>query len=157
MTRKLAGISISIVGVVISALTSYIFAVFRPSDDPNQICKYPKTFTTLIVKIYAWADVFIYTLVPSTIIITSNTVIVLTLYRNKQTSDMTVKGATSVQKSFNKITPMLLLVSTVFVCCTCPVSLFKMSKYTFYLNKFFFGRIVQYVGSQSQGRNFWIK
>ena len=42
---------------------------------------------------------------------------------------MTVKGATSVQKSFNKITPMLLLVSTVFVCCTCPVSLFKMSKY----------------------------
>ena len=128
MTRKLAWIAISIVASVVAVFASHLFAVYRPSDD--KICRFQETkFNMLIAKIHVWADIFIYTLVPSTIIIASNSVIVLTLYRNKQTSDMTVKGATSVQKSFNKITPMLLLVSTVFVCCTCPVSLFKMSKY----------------------------
>ena len=130
MTRKLAWIATSIVAAVIAVLTSYIFVIYRPSNDPKQICKYQHTnFITLVLKIRSWADVLIYTLVPSTIILTSNSVIILTLYRNKQTNDMTVKGDTSVQKSFNKITQMLLLVSTVFVCCTSPVSLFKMSKY----------------------------
>ena len=133
MTRKLAWIATSIVATATAILTSYIFVIYRPSTDPSQICKYQDTkFTTLILKIRAWADVLIYTLVPSAIILTSNCVIVLTLYRKKRTNDMTVKGDTSVQKSFNKITPMLLLVSTVFVCCTCPVSLFKMSKYEAY-------------------------
>ena len=128
MTRKLAWIAICIVATVIAVLASHLFAVYRPSDDV--ICRYRETeFTMLIAKIHVWADIFIYTMVPSTIIITSNSIIVLMLYRSKQTSKMTVKGATSVQKSFNKITPMLLLVSTMFVCCTCPVSLFKMSKY----------------------------
>ena len=130
MTRKLAWIATSIVAAVIAVLTSHIFVIYSPSNNPKQICKYQHTnFITLVLKIRSWADVLIYTLVPSTIILTSNSVIILTLYRNKQTNDMTVKGDTSVQKSFNKITPMLLLVSTVFVCCTSPVSLFKMSKY----------------------------
>ena len=128
MTRKLAWIAIFIVAAVMIVVASPLFAIYRSTDDV--ICRFQDSkIAILIAKIHVWGEIFIYTLVPSTIIITSNSVIVLTLYRNRETSNTTVKGTTSVQKSFNKITPMLLLVSTVFVCCTCPISLFKMSKY----------------------------
>ena len=140
MTRKLATNVLITVGCIVGLLTTHIFVWYRVPDNANKTCTITRTPQIVnSIKVISWMDIVFYSILPSLIIICGNSIIVLTLIRSRNMSTIGVKGDTSLQKSFNKIIPMLLLVSTVFVLCTLPVGIFKAGKCTLPIRSYSFG------------------
>ena len=140
MTRRTAIAVVITLALVLFLLTSHVFITYRLETLPNStsaVCMISKPqYKYFALNIYPWMDLTLYTILPSSVIVICNSFIVHNLAKSRMKS-LSTKGGTTLEKSFHKIVPMLLLVSTVFVLCTTPVSLYLICKYLslhFFLN-----------------------
>ena len=133
MTRRTAVAVVITLALLLFLLSSHVFITYRLETLPNSttaVCVVSKPqYRYFAVNIHPWMDLALYTMLPSLIIVISNSVIVHSLAKSRMESVGSTEGVNALQNSFYKIVPMLLLVSTVFVLCTTPVSLFLICKY----------------------------
>ena len=132
MTKRLACIVMITSAVLLAIINSPVFIMYEfvtlPKSDKRFCMADITRYKTYAFNVMPWIDLTLYTILPSFIIVNSNIVIVYTLSRNRMKSQVTAKGETALQKSFNKIIPMLLLVSTTYVVCTFPVCVYIVGK-----------------------------
>ena len=122
MTRRTAYTVMIIASLTLAVINLHVFVMHHLGTLPGKLvaCKVDETkYQFWGLNVIPWIDLVLYAILPSFIILICNAVIVCALMRSKKKA--LGKGDTSVQKSFNKIIPMLLLVSTVFVVCSLPV------------------------------------
>ena len=133
MTRRTAVAVVITLALLLFLLSSHVFMTYRLETLPNStspVCIVSKPqYRYFAINIHSWMDLTLYTMLPSLIIVICNSIIVYSLAKSRMKSVGSTKGGTELQKSFHKIVPMLLLVSTVFVLCTTPVSLYLICKY----------------------------
>ena len=103
----------------------YLPIRYVPIQPCNIMYSFPKQNTqTWLFNIIPWIDLVLYSMLPSLIIVVCNITIVIALVRIKWRNSSSIQGETTLQKSFNRIIPMLLLVSSVFVLCTLPLCIY---------------------------------
>ena len=128
MTRRTAVIVMSASSFFLLVLNTHVFVTYQLDTYPHSSaisCMVSKSaYKNLAVNIIPWVDLVLYSMLPSLIIVVCNITIVITLVRIKWKNSSSVQGQTTLEKSFNRIVPMLLLVSTVFVLCTLPLCIF---------------------------------
>ena len=134
MTKRTAGIVVTIASLILGATsitisTTYPVLTLAERGDVCEMYKSKSKYKYWVANLISWIDLILYALLPALIIVISNSVIVRVLANNKMKQPG--QGETSVHKSFNKIVPMLLLVSTFFVICTLPVCISIICEYLF--------------------------
>ncbi len=128
MTTKAAVIVVISVCIVFGIVNTHVFIMFTlHTDGFTSVCIPRDHYFNLESVIVPWLDITLYTLLPSSLVIIINIVI---LYKIKKSTSMGLaqEGTTQAQKSLYRIVPMLLLVSTVFVVCTLPAGIFFIGK-----------------------------
>ncbi len=130
MTRKTACIVAASIVACIGVLHLHAFHIYgivvidvssNTTNVTTRECGYVNPGPYPVVS---WMDMVVYALVPSVIIICSNTGIIVTLRRSGNLGSSQAAGNTEAQKSIHKIIPMLLMVSTTFVVSTIPLTIY---------------------------------
>ena len=132
MTRRTAYTVMIIASLTLAVVNVHVFLMHHLGRLPGRpvACKVDETkYQFWGLNVIPWIDLILYAILPSVIIVICNAAIVYALMRNKK--KVLGKGDTSAQKSINKIIPMLLLVSTVFVICSLPVGGYIICKLIF--------------------------
>ena len=128
MTRRTAVIVMAASSVSLFVLNTHVFVTYQLDSSPHSratLCMVSKAeYMHLAFNIIPWIDLVLYSMLPSLLIVVCNITIVITLVRIKWKNSNSIQGETTLQKSFIRIIPMLLLVSTVFVLCTLPLCIY---------------------------------
>ena len=128
MTRKTAVIVMTASSVSLFIINIHVFVTYQIDISPHNhatSCMVSKPeYRNLAFNIIPWIDLVLYSMLPSLIIVVCNITIVIALVRIKWKNSSSIQGETTLQKSFNRIIPMLLLVSSVFVLCTLPLCIY---------------------------------
>ena len=128
MTRRTAVMVIAASSVSFLILNTHVFVTYQINTSPHNhatSCMVSKAeYIHLAFNIIPWIDLVLYSMLPSLIIVVCNISIVIALVRIKWKNSSSIQGETTLQKSFNRIIPMLLLVSSVFVLCTLPLCIY---------------------------------
>ena len=132
MTRRTAVIVMGASSVSLFILNTHVFVTYELNTFPHSnvvsCMVFKSAYKNLSLNIIPWIDLVLYSMLPSLIIVVCNTIIVITLVRIKLKNSSSIQGETTLQKSFNRIIPMLLLVSTVFVFCTLPLCIYHIGE-----------------------------
>ena len=132
MTRRTALVVVLTLAVLLFLVNIHVFITYQLDiikDTHQVLCRVSSAkFQYFALNIFPWIDLTLYGLLPSAIIVICNVLIVYNLSKSKKESIGKLAGKTVLQKSYNKIVPMLLLVSTVFVISTLPISVYLLRK-----------------------------
>ena len=132
LRRKTAWIIVFTLGLILGIGNIHVFFMYElysPSNSTDTYCAVVSSEYHFAASILIpWIDITVFTIIPSTLIISGNTVIIYNLVKaGLRRTDMTQTNS-SAKQSYYKILPMLLLVSTFFVTTTIPICVYFVGK-----------------------------
>ncbi len=123
MTKRTAYIVVAVICIFCWALHSHALFTYEMRTDPNsteQYCTIQDRYAFLESDVLPWFELVFYASVPSFLIISGNIVIIFKVFESRR---LRQQQGTEADKNVYRIIPMLLLVSTVYVICSWPVTM----------------------------------
>ena len=148
-------IYVSILTMILAITVINIPSIFINISNNNSI--YPACVTPNIdlgYKIWPWIDMTIYCLVPSTIIITCNSMMIYTIIRRQKNTSRRTHTGSETDYTMTAMTANLITVTVVFVLLTAPFALYSCSTFYFHRDQrvdwclaYFITRFLRYVNN----------